>query len=33
VGTEIFDVGGDKQRDAIFALPIPVSHGVDSERA
>ena len=24
VGLEIFDVGGDKQRDAILTLPIPV---------
>ena len=24
VGVEIFDVGGDKQRDAILTLPIPV---------
>jgi ribosomal protein S18 acetylase RimI-like enzyme len=22
VGTELFDVGGDQQRDAILALPI-----------
>ena len=30
VGLEIFDVGGDKQRDAILTLPIPVRHDVDS---
>ena len=32
VGTEIFDVGGDRQRDAILTLPIPVRQDVDSER-
>ena len=30
VGSETFDVGGDKQQDAILTLPIPVRHDVDS---
>ena len=32
VGSEIFDVGGDRQQDAILTLLIPVRHDVDSAR-